>query len=307
MYHRVLPADDARVQFEQPGMIVHPHTFERHLDVIRNNISVVSLSDWLSRAANGEELPDRACAITFDDGWKDNHEFAFPALLRYQVPATIFLVADQIGDTAMLWPERLAKTLSISLSRRDRDEIANGRSFAWLFGEYPHLLERDEIDTSLLDEVIVFAKRTRSDAALQELTLAMAEAVDDPRCRRGSMLNWSQILEMHASGLVEFGSHTCNHVRLNSDAACSVLQHEIVVSKKKLEAGLDAEISLFCFPNGDTSKESIGLVRANYRAAVTTRKGWNYPGTDAMQLKRTGIHQGNSACERMFLARLSGH
>ena len=68
MYHRILPIDDERAGWEEPGMKVTPETFRKHLSIIANYFEFVKLSDWLYNSQNGLPVPTRACAITFDDG-----------------------------------------------------------------------------------------------------------------------------------------------------------------------------------------------------------------------------------------------
>src|SRR5512144_307957 len=92
MYHRVLPRARAEALAVEPGMFVEPATFARHLDWLLGAFRVMPLAEIVARFASRRALPPRACAITFDDGWQDNFEHAFPLLAQRGLPATIFLV-----------------------------------------------------------------------------------------------------------------------------------------------------------------------------------------------------------------------
>ena len=86
MYHRVVPATDAARNAVEPGMFVTPETFERHLAWLTDSFSVLPLHEITTRLADDLPLPPRACAITFDDGWRDNYDFALPALALRPTP-----------------------------------------------------------------------------------------------------------------------------------------------------------------------------------------------------------------------------
>ncbi len=73
-----------------------PESFERHLTWLMEHCTVVPFSQILLDAARRGERDRPLVAITFDDGFADNYEYAFPVLHRLGVPATFFLTAGFI-------------------------------------------------------------------------------------------------------------------------------------------------------------------------------------------------------------------
>lgn len=305
-YHRILPPDDPRYAEEQPGMVVHPETFGMHLRIIQDHFEPVVLSDWLERAAARRPLPARACALTLDDGWRDNYEYAYPRLREAGFPATIFLVSDYVGTARSFWPERLARLVrSLASSGSGHRADADGLVFAWLeelgvtAASLPAMMDRER-----LDQVIVAAKRF-SDAELDDrLDAAFAELGLPSQSR--DILSWEQVREMHSSGLVELGSHTRGHIRLRPGLAPGQAIDQIQGSREAIESQLGAPVKLFCYPNGDLTEEAERLVRAHYDGACTTCPGWNRAPTDPYRLRRIGLHQDMSADPTALLARVSG-
>ena len=306
MYHRVLPPNHPELPIIQPGMVVYPETFRMHLRMLKQRFEVVHLGDWLARLAAGQPLPKKACAITFDDGWRDNHDHAYPVLQAAGLPATIFLVSDKVGTSSTFWPEYLARIIwNGGLGRAPA--VWNSPEFAWLqqLGvTYP--LGQRPATRSEIDAIIHQCKRFTDADLYQRLARMESRIADVPMAAMPDILDWDQVNDMARSGLVRFGSHTRNHVRLSSVVDAQVLLDEIQTSRRVIEAHTHQTADIFCYPNGDYTPQVQRLVQDHYQAACTTHRGWNNATSDRYQMKRIGLHQDVAFDETSFLARLSG-
>ncbi len=305
MYHRILPLDDERAKIEEPGMVVSPETFELHLTILKKYFNIIKLSDWIQLKSEGKPLPTNACAVTFDDGWADNYEFAFPILQEQNTPASIFLVAEMMGTKDMFWPERLARLVTAIAS--NYPQHWKNSELAWLQSnpksyQFSKTPPNNEDISSLISDVKNYTDQELHDRISRAETLLQL----DVSKYSPSLLNWQQVEKMTGSGLIEIGSHTCRHVRLNKQTSDEQIKNEIVNSKKIIKQHTGCEINTFCFPNGDYSPLSLELVQQNYVAAVTTQTGWNTASTDHHLLQRIGIHQDIAQDKTSFLARISG-
>ncbi len=97
VYHRV-----NRLGKRDLGSI-SPEDFEAQMAYLRNTgYEPVTMSTLIAGLRGEATLPHRTCALTFDDGYRDNHTYAWPILRRYGFVATIFLVNSFVGQTRQL-------------------------------------------------------------------------------------------------------------------------------------------------------------------------------------------------------------
>ena len=304
MYHRILPPEDIRNFSEEPGMIVTPNTFKKHINILSEYFEFITLSDWLDRKNNNLPLPNKACAITFDDGWVDNYEYAFPILEHTNTPATIFLVSNIINTTKVLWPERLTRVINY-LAEENPNEWKNN-DLQWLRDiKTSYNFSTDPPSREQLTEIIAGTKKYTEDEINNKLNI-IENTIKLSSITKPSFLNWQQINEMTGSGLIDIGSHTCNHIRLNDNISNQTLSEEVVNSKIDIEKHTNNPVKVFCYPNGDYSDEAIKTVQKHYTGAVTTDKGWNDELSDTHTLQRVAIHEDISNTTNSFLSRISG-
>lgn len=125
---------------------VNAEEFRAHLNYLRDNkFTVLPLETIVGALRDGSPLPDRAAAITFDDGYRNNYDTAYPMLREFGYPFTLFISSGLVGSNANLylnWDQI-------------REMAANGASIANHGIEHPYLLAREsgEDDTAWLGRI----------------------------------------------------------------------------------------------------------------------------------------------------------
>ncbi len=275
IYHRVNPRPSPFAIDVNP-----PDRFRMQMEHVAKHYRVLPLEDLWRRSRDGS-LPPRSVAVTFDDGYADNHDFALPILQRLGLPATVFLVTGCIGTGVIPWHdrvlaafERTTRTEAVLPGSPEPvrwDGLAARRAAAF----------RVLVALKPMDEADRLAGVARVEAALD--AAAPANGADGPL-----MLGWDQVRAMHRGGFA-IGSHTVTHPILSRQTTERV-QDEVTRSKRAIEEAIGEPVTLFAYPNGrpeDYNQETIDLVRrAGYRVAVTTTFGANEPGDDPLLWKR---------------------
>ncbi len=273
-YHRV--NDDGDPFFPA----ISTSLFEKEMRHLARNYNVLALPDLVKHLQDGP--PEPVVAITFDDGYKDNCENAFPVLQRYGLPATIFLTTGTMDDDTPIWFEQLAHALKTTTRESLDLEIDVPRRF--LLKTQAERLQANNGIFDVLRELSDAERKVWLPRILRELRVA------DDRDRRGKMLTWDQTRFMSVRG-INFGGHTVNHPflsRLTKENAC----WEASECKRRIEAELQVPVECFAYPNGrdkDIGPWGDDVIRsAGYQSAVTTIWGMNYQSTNSMRLKRGG-------------------
>jgi len=305
MFHRILPADLAK-PWVQAGMYVHPETFEMQIRYLREHFRMVPLAEKFSPTATMEKARSTwpECILTFDDGWLDFYELAYPVLKKNQVPATVFLPTGYIGTNDLFWTDRLAMHLATATPTMKR-EPSEAKTCKPLLKEIAEITGDYE---ERLESAIRILKR-RNAEEIEDVIVAlekMENRVSAPNQR--AFLNWEEVREMRGSGLISFGSHTHNHrilVHLKEDEVREELHLSMDILLR--ENAVDPSFIPFCYPNGKFSQWIACMVQeAGYHAAVSTEAGWNIKDASRFGLKRVGIHQDMTASGEMFGCRIAG-
>lgn len=263
MFHRVLPLG---APCYDPELATSEEVFASTLDWLRENSTILPL-DALVRERNkrnGGKKP--LSAITFDDGWLDNFQYAFPILRARNIPATIFLPVRFVGTNRRFWQERLWLCAQKLQPAEYRGAVIEkvARHFPWFpVGK----------DILTLDRKLKRFLLTRSSEEAEEFTQDLEESAGLAGASSDrAFLNWDEVFTMQGSGIA-FGSHTLNHALLNQLEPARALV-EVRDSRRELQERLGSEVLSFAYPWGAASPLVKQAVRdAGYAHAVATNPG----------------------------------
>ena len=270
-YHRVNDQQD-------PFFGATPvEVFRRQMALLATHFHIYPLQELIRRSAVGD-VPPRAVAITFDDGYKDNYEVAFPILKEFNIPATIFLTTGVIGSGVTLWHDKVFEAF--------RRTTASSFENAGASGSLKTIKDKQQALDRFLRALRLLSPNER-DCQVESLLKALK--VDLSGWLGALMLTWEEVGLMAKAG-IDFGAHTVTHPilsRMEPDDA----RREICQSRWTIEERLQKPTCLFAYPNGsrlDYNNATKEILREeNFLCAVTTIVGLNHADTDHFELRRS--------------------
>lgn len=296
--HHVRPA--ARGGFRPNGLLeITPEFFDRALTLIRaEGYDIVSLDEALTRLA--DPRPGRFfVALTFDDGYRDNLDHAWPVLAKHGAPWTLYVVRGFAERTARLWWLELEEAI------RALPRI----SVALPAGRFEAPAETDAEKQRAFDQ-LYWRLRKGAEAILLSVIseLATRAGIDPVALVERECLPTETLRSLAGAPGVTIGAHTLSHPMLAKHPEAQA-RREITESKAWLEEALGLPIRHFAYPVGDPGsagpREFALAKEAGFASAVTTRPGHLFAGhaqhPHALpRVSLNGLHQSEAALKALL-------
>ena len=295
-YHSVCD-DGATPDYVSRSIAVPASAFDAQMAYLARHYRPISLDEAVGCMINRRPFPSRAVVVTFDDGYRDNFDFALQALTKHGVPATIYLVSSTLTEGRVLWTSSLRHALAHARVKELRlpELIPTAIS---LDGVRP-TAESARTLTNVLNRL-----ESRQRHAWIDRIRAATGAPAPPRADEW-FLGVDQIGRMRSQG-VEFGAHTVTHPNLPGIAPDEAWE-EIDGSRTALSRVLGHDVVHFSYPNSGSLHPHVsdgvaGATRdAGYASAVTSHRGVCRPSSDRFRLRRIGINRARSPLPRFTL------
>ena len=270
MLHHVKPADGREFS---PNRIlsITPEFLENAIDRVQESgFDIVSLNEAHFRMTEGAF--DRPfAAFTFDDGYRDNFQYAYPIFKKRELPFTIYIPSDFAEGRADLWWLALEKVVAEVDQLQLRME-GETRRFA--------CRSREEKDATF--HSIYWWLRRIDEREARAIVRELCRGIGfDPReFARELLMSWEELRSFSHDPVVTIGAHTVAHYSLAKLTAAEA-RHEMEQGARRIEAELGFRPMHFSYPYG--SEEAAGprefqiAKELGFKTAVTTRKGSIHP------------------------------
>ena len=262
VYHRI---DDPLAEPDlDPGLIsATPQEFRSQMQLLAERYNVVSIHTVLAAQRGETSLPAGAVLITFDDGYRDFAEHAWPVLREFNLPAVLFVPTafpDQPGGAGFWW-DRLHAGL-----RRTGDSVVSLPSL----GEFN--LTEPSGRREAFRACIHHAKSLPHAEAMDWVASVMEKLGTVPPLP--GVIGWDQLRELAEQGL-DVCAHSHEHA-LSTRLTEAELRADLRTCQERLTSELGESVGsrVLCWPANATNPQARNVARQlGFEMAFGGRRG----------------------------------
>jgi peptidoglycan/xylan/chitin deacetylase (PgdA/CDA1 family) len=269
--HHVRPPRPGRFQ---PNRLleVTPRFLTRVVTYLRRSgLDLISLGEMHRRMSEGD-FSHRFVCLTFDDGYRDTLQFAYPILREAGVPFAVYVPTsfpDRLGELWWLVLEAvIARNEHIGLQIGGRNRTFDCSTVA--------------AKRALYDELYWWLRALPTETEMRAVIrdLAACYHVDIAAFCEELCMSWPELAQLAADPLVTIGAHTVSHPML-AKLSNEVARSEMALSRSVIEAALSVRPEHLSYPIGDRTsagpREFAIAGELGFKTAVTTRPGVLFP------------------------------
>ena len=282
-YHRIGYPDEC--EFDRGVFSATPEAFERQLEFLKKECDVIVPADI-------EDLPRRGrgnyAMITFDDGYRDNHDIALPLLRAANLKAVFFIATGFIDQARLSWWDEIAWMVRTS-----------ARQFIGPTAMLPVCLTLEEPERQqAIGSLLTMCRRGAPDLVdrfLDDLAQATGSGRAPVSLAQRVWMDWDMVMKLHEAGMV-VGGHTVHHPIL-SLLARPEQEMEITGCARALEQHLKIPMRVFSYPRGKPDafnyETRASLAAAHVEYAFSYYGGMNLPALyDRYDVRRVSVDVG---------------
>lgn len=258
--------------------------FEQCIGYISRNYRVVLFEEFVKSGEYQKYRGEKIASIMFDDGYKDNIEFAAPILKKHGVKASFYVVTDCIDHNRPTWTHTLE--YRFQHTRIENLEL----DFHFL----PNDLRVSRPANQ--SERIIYVKRLKPflktlDHELREIVLRKIDETYNDVGIPSLMMNWEDLKQLQAEGHY-IGSHTRTHCMLGTMQHEDKILDELITSAKRIREMTGRFPESISYPVGSFNQRTKELaLRAGYSIGLAVKQNVHQPQKeDLMEVSRIELY-----------------
>ena len=266
--------------------------FRKHVHFLKKYCHIISLKDFFEkRFISGK--PN--IALTFDDGYRNNFQYAMPILEEAKVNGTFYITGLNQGANDILWADYLniASTLTLQDIRIDGEDFRqnNGKYVSRETGKSLYtIIKNEKADTDFklqMMESFVDLYDFRADIEYDDYW---------------KLMTGEQIQVCGASEYIEIGSHGFLHNNLGTITE-SLATKEMSDSKIYLENLIQKDIDSIGYPDGSYSRATLDSAEVLGYKYQTAAEGFRFleDEFDSRIRDRKGIYTCDSSANQLMI------
>ena len=251
VFHRIIPEFD----HVWPGM--HPKLFEEIIVMLKKHYTILPLANLISTSTAQMK---KACFITFDDGYTDYLDYAYPILKKYHVPSGLFVIPYDISNSGYIWTSKII----FFVKRYWFEEVYD---FFKSFGLNIKYTDKNSLFRINLDITKCLCKLKAKDRQ-PILNALLKKITEDNKSIDNELMSFEQLAKLDKN-LAHIGSHSLSHPSFSEEDDLNLIEHEIASSKEVIEKAVGIKVESFAFPFAKFNDLSLNVVKKYYKLCFT--------------------------------------
>jgi peptidoglycan/xylan/chitin deacetylase (PgdA/CDA1 family) len=236
MLHRCAPINQGNFYWNE-HMKVSPKYLKTFLNKYKRTHEFINLDDFYLLTTTRKKPKKPFIVMTFDDGYRDNYEYALPVFDELKIPFAVYITNSFPDKTAFLW----WYVLEHIIQNNNRLVLSNGNKFI--------CDAKDKKEELFLHLRALILKLNQEKLEEEFNTLFYDYLFDYTSYNEELCLSWDMVKEMSNNVYCTIAAHTMNHKTLNQLTDIE-LEYEVLRGKKNLEKKIGKQIKHFAYPFG---------------------------------------------------------
>jgi len=259
--------------------------FKKIIGHLTKNFQIVPLENYL--ADPGAFRTKRKIAtVLFDDGYKDNIEFAAPVLTQFKCPASFYIVTGCVDNNIPTWTYIIDRVFL--KTRKQKLELG----YEFVPEKYKLLqLQLNNQTNPSVREVKPWLKKLSNPQRLQIMQSILSQC-DDVLIPENRMMNWNDIRQLDSGGFI-IGSHSQTHPMLASLQNETEISDELNKSAQRIQQEIGKFPKTISYPIGSYDERVVRLsAKAGYKYGLAVEQRFFNTGKDEVfKIPRVELYQ----------------